>query len=201
MDKDRFRELLQSFEQRSFKLEAGGSGCDAELDGIVSRTVAAASGWASSRRSSYSPQLKQTATLANGSPQQKLQETQQSAEPAPIDIDSFLGTVFDNGTSFPELEATHPLPDSSHFLPSDILKSTDAEECSGIEGMRVQQQLHTASRFRLTAGILSHLWFQVSAVTRDNYLPRAARDRLAAIEEDLVSLCSASLVEAGQLEV
>ncbi|KAJ2005996.1 hypothetical protein H4R26_001623, partial [Coemansia thaxteri] len=172
MDKDKFRELLQTFEQLSIKPEVG---ADGELFGDCHRTGTPGLGSRSS-----------TGSLCG--------------EPTNADVSSFLATVKDNSTSFPELEATHPPPDSDQFWPCSILKSTTAGAGDDRAEMHVHQQLHTASRFRFTAGLLARLWFQVGSIGKDKTASKGVRAKLASMEADLVAMCSASLIEAGQLE-
>ncbi|KAJ2829716.1 hypothetical protein GGI24_002079, partial [Coemansia furcata] len=160
MDKDKFRELLQAFEQRSFKPEIGGN--DSELFSECPRTS--------------------TPGMRDLQP-----------EPTAGEVDGFLALVKDSSTSFPELEATHPPPDSDEFWPSALLNTAGSD-------MHAQQQLHTAARFRLTAGLLARLSFQLAAVARDKTASKSVRAKLASTEADLVALCSAALVEARQLE-
>ncbi|KAJ2880995.1 hypothetical protein IWW38_005863, partial [Coemansia aciculifera] len=182
MDKDKFRELLQAFEQRSFKPEVG---VDSDLFGDCQQQP---------RTSTPGP----TGTRGmNGD------SSPQYTEPSVAEVSGFLATVKDCGTSFPELEATHPPPDSSEeFWPSSILKSTIAGAGGSNDRgeMHVQQQLHTASRFRFTAGLLARLSFQLASVGRDKTASKGVKSKLAGMEADLVALCSAALIEAGQLE-
>ncbi|KAJ2863083.1 hypothetical protein FB639_005320, partial [Coemansia asiatica] len=154
MDKDKFRELLQAFEQLSVKPEAG-------ADGEVEAEVAATPGTPILISRKFS-----SMQIADSLPHQQHQNQQQQhhhKQQATLDIDRFLDIVRENGTSFPELEATHPPPHCEEFKPSAILKSIAAEEYNGVAGMRIQQQLHTASRFRFTAGLAARLYFQLSA--------------------------------------
>ncbi|KAJ1897203.1 hypothetical protein LPJ66_003523, partial [Kickxella alabastrina] len=169
MDKDKFRGLLQTFEQLSIKPEL-----DTDYEPDVSTPC--------------------TPTLAS-----RRLPSLHTAEPTASDIDRFLDIVKDNGTSFPELESTHPPPDNLPFQPSAILKST-TEEYVGESGMRIQQQLLTASRFRLTAGVAARIYFQLNAMAADRTITKAVRARVATLEDDLIAVCSANLIEAGQLE-
>ncbi|KAJ2767443.1 hypothetical protein IWQ56_003330, partial [Coemansia nantahalensis] len=161
MDKDRFRELLQSFEQLSVKPEAGGQ---AEFDGDRPADDVAEGG---------------------------------CGGPAAFDVERFLDAVRENGTSFPELEATHPPPDAAEFRPSAAL--TEAAG-AGVADVYAQQQLHAAARFRLLAGLAARMWMQVDGLARDRAAPKAVRAGLAELKANLVAVCSANLVEAGQME-
>ncbi|KAJ2542815.1 hypothetical protein IWW35_005580, partial [Coemansia sp. RSA 1878] len=171
MDKDKFRELLQSFEQLAVKPEAGG-GAEFDSDIPVSLTL--------------EPKYRRVSGAIN-------------AEPQYPDIDSLMAEVSDAGVSFPELEATHPPPNNDAFQPSEALKSIGSGG-NTIAEMRTQQQLHTASRFRFIAGLMAQLWLQSESMARDRTASLCLRNKMAKMKSDLVDICSASLIEAGQIE-
>ncbi|KAI8326125.1 hypothetical protein GQ54DRAFT_253675 [Martensiomyces pterosporus] len=173
MDKDKFRELLQTFEQLSVKPEA-----EPELESDTQTTA------------TVTPEPREEHASAAAA----------SDEPAAADLKRLLALVNGSSTSFPELEATHPPLDSDQFRPSELLKSTAAHEYGGDAEMQLQRQLHTASRFRFTAGFAARLWLSVQRISGDRLTPRNTQAALAGLEADLISLCSASLLEASQLE-
>lgn len=204
MDKEKFRELLQSFEQLSFKPEisssasisvnlgaiGGGMDSDFETDSPSPRVL---SKKGSSATFSVGSGLSNIG-LGNSLSRRGSTDALFPAEMTTPDVDEFLALVSDNGTSFPELESTHPLLDHGQFRKPDYVASNK-------EQMHAQQQLYTAARFRFTASVVARLYFQLDNILKDrNLVNRGVRIKLTRLETDLVSLCSAGLIEAGQLE-
>ncbi|PIA17683.1 hypothetical protein COEREDRAFT_85951 [Coemansia reversa NRRL 1564] len=173
MDKDRFRELLQSFEQLSVKPEA-----DAEAD-IDSDAAGIEIPEQHSRRVLSIPR--------------------ETAPPVQSDIEIFMSEVQDNSILFSELELTSTLPDIDAFKPNTMSRLTEGSSDATMR-VSVQQQLDSASRFRFVAGMLAQLWSQADGMSRDRTAGKGSRTSLANIKRDMVTLCAASLAEAGQME-
>ncbi|KAJ1961611.1 hypothetical protein GGI12_003147, partial [Dipsacomyces acuminosporus] len=101
MDKDKFRELLQTFEQLAVKPEH-----EAELDSDTQATAA------------VTPDPKDDPLLT--APSSCFSDTE---------LKALLALVDASAKSLPDLEATHPILESDRFRPSERPSAASAQEC------------------------------------------------------------------------